>query len=57
MLIEKYVIIFCEIFKNYAMPFTISSLVSYEETLKKSFQAGLPACRNEQAVKDFLRAI
>lgn len=37
------------------MPFTISSLVSYEEDIKKSrFQAFAVPVENEQAVKDFL---
>lgn len=37
------------------MPFTISSLVSYEEDIKKSrFQAFALPVENEQAVKDFL---
>ena len=37
------------------MPFTISSLVSYEENIKKSrFQAFAVPVENEQAVKDFL---
>ena len=37
------------------MPFTISSLVSYEEDIKKSrFQALAVPVENEQAVKDFL---
>ena len=37
------------------MPFTISSLVSYEEDIKKSrFQAFAVPIENEQAVKDFL---
>ena len=37
------------------MPFTISSLVSFEEDIKKSrFQAFAVPVENEQAVKDFL---
>jgi putative IMPACT (imprinted ancient) family translation regulator len=37
------------------MPFAISSLVSYEEDIKKSrFQAFAVPVENEQAVKDFL---
>ena len=37
------------------MPFTISSLVSYEEDIKKSrFQVFAVPVENEQAVKDFL---
>ena len=37
------------------MPFTISSLMSYEEDIKKSrFQAFAVPVENEQAVKDFL---
>ncbi len=37
------------------MPFTISSLVSYKEDIKKSrFQAFAVPVENEQAVKDFL---
>ncbi len=37
------------------MPFTIASLVSYEEDIKKSrFQAIAAPVENEQAVKDFL---
>ncbi|ENV72697.1 hypothetical protein F946_02172 [Acinetobacter johnsonii ANC 3681] len=37
------------------MPFTISSLVSYEEDIKKSrFQAFAVPVENEQAIKDFL---
>ncbi|ANF81609.1 hypothetical protein A3K93_05040 [Acinetobacter sp. NCu2D-2] len=39
------------------MPFTISSLVSYEEDIKKSrFQAFAVPVENEQDVKDFLEA-
>lgn len=39
------------------MPFTISTLVSFEEEIKKSrFQAIAVPVENEQAVKDFLEA-
>ena len=51
-----HVMIRCDLFVyDVDMPFTISTLVSFEEDIKKShFQAFAVPVENEQAVKDFL---